>query len=94
MLEEIREQPRALERTLGAELNGVEELRRRLSSKRPNLIVLAARGTSDNAATVRPIPSRDHNRHPCVAGCALGRHAVQGRPCLQGRARGRHIAVG
>jgi glutamine---fructose-6-phosphate transaminase (isomerizing) len=51
MLEEIREQPRALERTLQAELAGVEELRRRLATQRPKLIVLAARGTSDNAAT-------------------------------------------
>jgi glucosamine--fructose-6-phosphate aminotransferase (isomerizing) len=51
MLEEIREQPRALERTLEGELAGVEELRRRLSKQRPRLIVLAARGTSDNAAT-------------------------------------------
>jgi glucosamine--fructose-6-phosphate aminotransferase (isomerizing) len=51
MLEEIREQPRALERTLEGELAGVEELRRRLAKQRPKLIVLAARGTSDNAAT-------------------------------------------
>lgn len=51
MLEEIREQPRALERTLAAELTGVEDLRRRLSTQRPRLIVLVARGTSDNAAT-------------------------------------------
>src|SRR5688572_30452135 len=51
MLEEIREQPRALERTLAAELAGVEQLRARLSKQRPGLIVLVARGTSDNAAT-------------------------------------------
>src|SRR5512133_2139474 len=51
MLEEIREQPRALERTLETELPGVEALRARLTEARPKLIVLAARGTSDNAAT-------------------------------------------
>jgi glucosamine--fructose-6-phosphate aminotransferase (isomerizing) len=51
MLEEIQEQPQALERTLHNELAGVEELRRRLEKQRPRLIVLAARGTSDNAAT-------------------------------------------
>lgn len=51
MLEEIREQPAALQRTLAEELPGVEELRRRLATDRPRLIVLAARGTSDNAAT-------------------------------------------
>lgn len=50
MLEEIREQPAALERTLESELRGVEVLRRRLEENRPKLVVLAARGTSDNAA--------------------------------------------
>jgi glucosamine--fructose-6-phosphate aminotransferase (isomerizing) len=50
MLEEIREQPSALERTLNEELTGVEALKRRLTATRPRFIVLAARGTSDNAA--------------------------------------------
>ena len=51
MLEEIREQPTALERTLADDLAAVEELRRRIEQKRPRMILLAARGTSDNAAT-------------------------------------------
>ncbi len=50
MLEEIRQQPEALERTLNAELRPVERFRRLIGSRRPRLIVLAARGTSDNAA--------------------------------------------
>lgn len=50
MLEEIREQPAALERTLDAERKAVEELRSRLERRRPRLVMLAARGTSDNAA--------------------------------------------
>ena len=50
MLEEIRQQPGALERTLKSELRSAEKLRRRLEKDRPRLIVLAARGTSDNAA--------------------------------------------
>lgn len=50
MLDEIREQPEALERTLNSEWNAVEDLRRRLAADRPRLVVLAARGTSDNAA--------------------------------------------
>jgi glutamine---fructose-6-phosphate transaminase (isomerizing) len=50
MLEEIHEQPAALERTLTQELPGVLELKKRLESKRPRFVVLAARGTSDNAA--------------------------------------------
>lgn len=50
MLEEIREQPQALERTLKSELNRAKRLKIRLEKNRPRLIILAARGTSDNAA--------------------------------------------
>lgn len=50
MLEEIREQPSALERTLGSELPSIEKLKAHLEHRRPKLVVLAARGTSDNAA--------------------------------------------
>src|SRR5450631_2446468 len=50
MLEEIRQQPEALERTLSAELRGVEKFKRKIEKRRPRLIVLVARGTSDNAA--------------------------------------------
>src|ERR1051326_6614720 len=50
MLAEIRQQPHALERTLNDELKPIEDLRRRLEVQRPRLVLLAARGTSDNAA--------------------------------------------
>jgi len=50
MLEEIREQPAVLERTLNQELRRAERLKTLLEKRRPRLIVLAARGTSDNAA--------------------------------------------
>ncbi|HEV2689548.1 MAG TPA: SIS domain-containing protein [Bryobacteraceae bacterium] len=50
MLDEIREQPAALERTLQAERKAIEQLRTLLARDRPRLILLAARGTSDNAA--------------------------------------------
>lgn len=50
MLDEIREQPSALERTLNGELRGAEKLRKLFDGNRPRLIMLAARGTSDNAA--------------------------------------------
>ena len=50
MLEEIREQPDALARTLQRERPRVERLRALLKRRRPALILLAARGTSDNAA--------------------------------------------
>ena len=50
MLREIRQQPAVLDRTLRRELRPIEQLKRRLEKQRPRLIVLAARGTSDNAA--------------------------------------------
>jgi glutamine---fructose-6-phosphate transaminase (isomerizing) len=50
MLEETRWQPASLEWTLTQSLTGVTRLRRQFESSRPRLIVLAARGTSDNAA--------------------------------------------
>ena len=50
MLEEIREQPVALERSLRAGLRDAAALARVVEKRRPRLIVLAARGTSDNAA--------------------------------------------
>src|SRR5689334_13867209 len=50
MLDEIREQPRALERTLSEELRRLPRFQRLIEKKRPRLVVLVARGTSDNAA--------------------------------------------
>ncbi len=50
MLEEIREQPRVLERVYRLEAATVSALARRLRARRPHMVVLAARGTSDNAA--------------------------------------------
>lgn len=50
MLEEIAEQPAALEITYQEEREKVKHLARYLQSKNINLIVLVARGSSDNAA--------------------------------------------
>ncbi|MBM3776149.1 MAG: SIS domain-containing protein, partial [Acidobacteria bacterium] len=50
MLEEIRQQPEVLERTLAAESRNIARLRNALAKRRWRSIVLAARGTSDNAA--------------------------------------------
>ncbi len=50
MLDEIRQQPAVLDRTLRRELRAVEGLRKAVGAKRPSYILLAARGTSDNAA--------------------------------------------
>ncbi len=50
MMEEIFEQPKALRHTLESERWHVEEFRRLAQQKQFRLIVLVARGTSDNAA--------------------------------------------
>lgn len=50
MIDEIRQQPAALERTLASSLPAAEQLRAHFASHRPRFIILAARGTSDNAA--------------------------------------------
>jgi glutamine---fructose-6-phosphate transaminase (isomerizing) len=50
MRDEIRQQPDAIERTLTGEWGQVEQLRAHFQAHRPRFIVLAARGTSDNAA--------------------------------------------
>ena len=50
MLEETRQQPEALRKTLDGGIRGIAKLRRHLEGHRPRLIILVARGTSDNAA--------------------------------------------
>ncbi len=50
MLEEIRQQPEALERSLAGGIVRAERFKRLMEKRRPRLIVLVARGTSDNAA--------------------------------------------
>lgn len=50
MLAEIRQQPEALERSLRGEIRRVERFRQLMAKRPPRLVVLVARGTSDNAA--------------------------------------------
>src|SRR5580658_915854 len=50
MLEETRQQPQALTTTLESGMRAILDLRRHFEQHRPRLIVMAARGTSDNAA--------------------------------------------
>jgi glucosamine--fructose-6-phosphate aminotransferase (isomerizing) len=50
MIEEIRQQPAALAHTLRAGVGNAKRFKRLVESKRPRLVVLVARGTSDNAA--------------------------------------------
>ena len=50
MLDEIRQQPAALERTLRGGIRSAARLSRALATRRPKMILIAARGTSDNAA--------------------------------------------
>ena len=50
MLAEVRQQPEALAKTFAGGLRAAAKLRRAVVRNRPRFIVLAARGTSDNAA--------------------------------------------
>lgn len=50
MLEEIRQQPKVLEAFLDAQPTSLERLKSRYARNRPSLVVIVARGTSDNAA--------------------------------------------
>ncbi len=50
MCDEIRQQPETIERTLIAEWGHAEQLRRHFEKHSVRTIILAARGTSDNAA--------------------------------------------
>src|SRR5580704_15866498 len=50
MLDEIRQQPEVLARTLASELRRIEKFSASMNRRKPRLVVIAARGTSDNAA--------------------------------------------
>src|SRR5580700_5107714 len=50
MVDEIRQQPETLAATLASELRRIEKFRASAGRKKPRMVVLAARGTSDNAA--------------------------------------------
>jgi glutamine---fructose-6-phosphate transaminase (isomerizing) len=50
MLQEIRQQPGTLRRTIERGMGNARDLQRRLGKDRPRLVVIAARGSSDNAA--------------------------------------------
>jgi glucosamine--fructose-6-phosphate aminotransferase (isomerizing) len=50
MLDEIRQQPETLARTLASELRRTERFKALITRRKTRLVVLAARGTSDNAA--------------------------------------------
>src|SRR5271163_4030252 len=50
MLEETRQQPEALTKTLEGGLRSIFDLRHHLEQHRPRMIIMVARGTSDNAA--------------------------------------------
>ena len=58
MLAEIAEQPAALERTIASERAKIAKLGNQLKTRDIKLIVLVARGSSDNAALFGRIYSR------------------------------------
>lgn len=57
MLDEIAQQPEALEKTIAAESEKITRLGDFLRQKDIDLIVLVARGSSDNAALFWPLPA-------------------------------------
>ena len=50
MLREIEQQPEVLQRTFDRAVGPIEKFKQMMQRRRPSLIVLVARGTSDNAA--------------------------------------------
>ena len=50
MLQEIEEQPAVLERTINAERDKITQIGDRLRSRDIDVIIIVARGSSDNAA--------------------------------------------
>ena len=56
MLEEIRQQPETLERTLHGELRRIEKFRELVSRRKPRLIVLAAARHLRQRRAIRPLP--------------------------------------
>jgi glutamine---fructose-6-phosphate transaminase (isomerizing) len=65
---EIREQPAALSRLLDEGREGAEEIAARVRAFAPRFVVIAARGSSDNAARYAQYLFGAHNRLPvCLA---------------------------
>src|ERR1043165_5410259 len=108
MLEEIAQQPEALARTIAEERAKVARLGQSLRARDVDLIVLVARGSSDNAAlfgryllemtTGIPLalapPSVRTLGRPRRGARACGRPAPGPRPAAGARARHRRLAVG
>src|SRR3954469_13370192 len=51
MRDEVREQPKAVEKAIKEGLPLIRNIARRINAFQPDIIFIAARGTSDNAAT-------------------------------------------
>jgi len=65
MLKEIHQQPEALEKTLRLEEKNVRRIAKHILDMGPRFIMLAARGTSDNAATYAKYLFEGVNGIPC-----------------------------
>lgn len=66
MLQEIHEQPGAIDKTLRLEAKNVAGLAARIRAMDPRFIMLVARGTSDNAATYAKYLFEAENGIPCL----------------------------
>ncbi len=95
MLQEIRQQPEALERTLAHQWKGASKFRAFLETRKPRLVVIVARGTSDNAAQFGRYLIEIMTGIP-VSLAAPSVHSIYNvRGCrLSGRAGGGAFAIG
>jgi glucosamine--fructose-6-phosphate aminotransferase (isomerizing) len=66
LLDEIMEQPDVLQRLIDAELPAIRELARNLRQREVQSVLIAARGTSDNAATYGKYVFGTLNRLPVI----------------------------
>ena len=72
MLREIEQQPEVLQKTFERAVGPIEKFKKKMQKRPPRLIVLVARGTSDNAALFGAVPARDDDRYPGFARRAVG----------------------
>ena len=85
LLAEIKEQPQVLGRLLREGRGAIQEIAGRIAERRFDLVLIAARGTSDNAATYAKYLFGSLNRLP-VALAAPSLHSIYKTPPAVGHA--------
>ena len=83
LLGEIYEQPEAIRRILEGEAERVAEISQRLTKRDFSYVLIAARGTSDNAARYGQYLFGVHNRLPVALATPSLFTLYKSPPCLQ-----------